>query len=62
MVGIWKNENGLHFTGIVAETEEKAWAYLDGIVGEKGKFLCPDGWYYPKASRTVFEIKRVTVI
>lgn len=34
MVGIYKYENGLKFTGIIAKTEEEAWQYLDKIHGK----------------------------
>lgn len=62
MVGIYKYQNGLKFTGIVAETEEKAWAYLDKKVGEKNKMQIAGQWYYPKANRKAFEVKTVTLI
>ena len=35
MVGIYKYENGLRFTGIVANTEKEAWAYLDKTYGKE---------------------------
>ena len=44
MYGIYKNEIGLVFTGIIAESEESAWAYVDTMYGkmkdEDGKPYC----------------------
>lgn len=62
MVGIYKYENGLKFTGIVAETEKKAWAYLDKKVGKENKFRIGKEWFYPKANRNAFEVKPITLI
>lgn len=62
MVAIFKYQNGLQFTGIVAETEEKAWAYLDKKIGEENKVKIDKHWYYPKANRKAFEIRPVTLI
>lgn len=35
MVAIFKYENGLKFTGLVAESEEKAWEFLDEKYGRE---------------------------
>lgn len=35
MFGIYKYECGLQFTGLVAATEEEAWAYLDKTYGKE---------------------------
>lgn len=35
MVAIFKYENGLKFTGWVAESEEKAWQFLDKKYGHE---------------------------
>lgn len=37
MVAIYKNICGCPFTGMVAESEEKAWAYLDDKYGYRYK-------------------------
>jgi len=60
MVGIYEYANGLVFTGIIAETEQKAWEYLDNKVNEEfgGKL----GFNPMKANRSAFAIKEVTVI
>lgn len=48
MFGIYTFENGLKFTGIIAETEEKAWNYLK----EK----------YNTVNKEAFKIKKVEVV
>lgn len=60
MVGIYEYANGLVFTGIIAETEQKAWEYLDNKTNEKplGKL----GFGPIKANRSAFVIKEVTVV
>lgn len=63
MVGIYKYANGLVFTGIVANSEKEAWAYLDKKVSEKplmyrGRKLESAR----KADRTAFVIKEVTLV
>ena len=35
MIAIFKYENGLKFTGLVAESEEKAWEFLDEKYGRE---------------------------
>lgn len=58
MVGIYKYECGLKFTGIVANTEAEAWAYLDKKYGREigGK------WYGVSRSNGAFEIKEVKTV
>ena len=63
MVGLYKYANGLVFTGIVANSEQEAWAYLDKKVSEtpimyRGRQLESA----KKASRTAFVIKEVTLV
>jgi hypothetical protein len=56
MVGIYKYENGLKFTGIIAKTEEEAWQYLDKIHGKVVygvKYGC---------NREAYVIKKVTIV
>ena len=62
MVGIYRYENGLKFTGIIAETEEKAWTYLDEEANKRiPKF--EEVWgIKAKANKDCYEIKEVTLI
>jgi len=56
MVGIYKYENGLRFTGKIAKDEETAWRYLDekyGLVRYGVKLPC---------NHAAFEIKEVEEI
>lgn len=64
MVGIYKYKNGLVFTGIIANSEQEAWAYLDKKINEtplmyRGEKLESTS---RKASRTAFVIKEVTLV
>lgn len=49
MVGIYKNEVDMPFTGIVAESEDAAWKYLDKTYG---RYIQGYGW--AKCSRRKF--------
>lgn len=63
MFGIYQYQNGLQFTGIIAKTEEEAWAYLDKKIGKESKMKLSNGeWYYPRANRKAFEIKKIKLI
>lgn len=71
MVGIYKYACGLQFTGIVAETEEDAKAYLRNkygyttkvMIGRDDKFnpIFADK-FIPHYNEEAFEIKEVTFI
>lgn len=71
MYGIYKIENGLRFTGIVAETEEKAVEYLSNLYGKWEEYPAKD-WtpnnrkyvrkFIPQYNKEAFRIKKVTVI
>jgi len=50
MVGIYVYKNGLKFTGVVAETEEKAWEYLK------------ETSYTGKVNKDAYVIKEIKVI
>ena len=58
MVGIYKYECGLKFTGVVANTEEEAWAYLDKKCGYEinGK------WYGYDRRCGAYEVKEVKMV
>ena len=63
MVGIYEYANGLVFTGIIAETEQKAWDYLDKKANKEpfryqGKLL--EG--LKKANREAYVIKKVIIV
>ena len=71
MVGIYKYENGLQFTGVVAETKEKALEYLTeqyGVMEDKwtGKWDENDIPVYEKVKvfrgHRTFEIKEIKFI
>jgi len=51
MVGIYRYNMGLQFTGIIAKDEKSAWEFLDKTHGEVGK-----QYSYP-VNRDCFEIK-----
>lgn len=57
MVGIYKYECGLKFTGIVAQDEEQAWAYLDKTHGED----CDKHYTYP-VNRNCFRLCPIYVV
>lgn len=62
MVGIYKYENGLKFTGIIAENEEKAWEYLDKEINKRFPKFEEVWGIKTKANRDCYEIKEVTLI
>ena len=71
MYGIYKIENGLHFMGIVTETEQKAIEYLSNLYGKWEEYPAKD-WtpnnrryirkFIPYYNKEVFKIKEVSVI
>ncbi len=64
MVGIYKYANGLVFTGIIAETEQKAWEYLDNEINKEPLMYFGEKLDFGprKASRSAFVIKEVIVV
>ena len=56
MVAIYKYEMGLKFIGKIAESEEKAWEYLDKTYGRQfyGEWI--------GCNRDAFELKEVEVV
>ena len=59
MFGIYKYANGLQFTGMVAKTEEEAWAYIKKTTGV-GK-IAYEGYVgaQPNSTYVVKELKMV---
>lgn len=56
MVGIYHYSGGLQFLGIIADTEEKAWEYLDKVYGKEINNI----WYgCNKENFVIKEIKKV---
>lgn len=63
MVGIYKYACGLVFTGIIANTEEEAWAYLDKEAKEWFKTRYPDmDDSKARASRRDIVIKELKIV
>lgn len=72
MVGIYKHENGLVFTGVIASSKEKAEAYLAkkyGSVeyvfnGQRDENSCPiyELKFVPKYNKSAFVIKELQQI
>lgn len=62
MVGIYKYANGLVFTGIIAETEEKAWEYLDEQTNKRFPKHEETWGFKAMANRECYEIKKVTLV
>ena len=56
MVAIFKYECGLRFTGWVAESEEKAWQFLDKKYGKE-----IGGWWYG-CNHEAFCIKEAEIV
>ena len=71
MFGIYRYANGLQFTGVVAETEEKAKEYLANKYGKiqlvfTGKYEDNKPVYeerfVPSYNKEAFKIERLTVV
>ena len=62
MVGIYKYENGLKFTGIVAESEERAWEYLDAWTNKHYPYFEKTYGVKVTANRNAYKIKEVTLV
>lgn len=58
MFGIYKYECGLQFTGIVAKTEEEAWAYLDKKYGREINGV----WYGYNRECGAYEVRPLMVV
>ena len=56
MVAIMTYENGLKFTGKIAQTEKEAWIYLDRVYGYK----VGDQWY--GANRESFKVIEIETV
>lgn len=57
MVGVYKDEANMPFTGIVAESEAAAWEYLDKTYG---RYIQGYGW--AKCSRKKFIIRPIICV
>lgn len=71
MYGIYQYKNGLHFTGIITTTEEKAIEYISNLCGswqeKPAKDWTPTNRKYEKIfvpyyNKNAFTIKKVKVI